>query len=64
MLLAGPPKIGKSWLALNIAISVATGTKAFGHFETVKGMVLYLAYEDSERRLNQRLNMIIKSKEI
>lgn len=29
-LLAGPPKVGKSWLALATAIAVAAGTKAFG----------------------------------
>lgn len=53
-ILAGRPKIGKSWLALQIAGAFGTGGRALG--ETVKrGKVLYLALEDSARRLKNRL---------
>lgn len=53
-ILAGRPKVGKSWLALQIAVAVATGGRVFNeHIE--KGSVLYLALEDSPRRLQQRL---------
>ena len=54
MLLFGRPKKGKSFLTLNIAICVAAGRAVFG--QTTSGKrVLYLALEDSERRLQQRL---------
>jgi RecA-family ATPase len=52
---SGKPKVGKSWLVLQMAVSVATGGIAFG--KTVKkGKVLYLALEDSQRRLNDRMS--------
>jgi len=54
-LLVGLPKIGKSWIALNIAIAVATGGKALGTLEAKKIGVLYLALEDTEKRLQKRM---------
>lgn len=32
-IIAGPPKIGKSWLVLNVAISVSSGCRAFGDIQ-------------------------------
>lgn len=58
-ILAGRPKIGKSWLALNISIAVANGTNALGRFETKKSKVLYIALEDSKRRIKDRINNIM-----
>lgn len=54
MLLAGKPKMGKSWMALGLCVSVATGTPALGSFEVEQGDALYLALEDNERRLRER----------
>lgn len=53
-LLAGLPKIGKSWLALQIAQAKAAGGKALGR-DIVRGPVLYLALEDPPRRLKERM---------
>lgn len=53
-ILAGKSKIGKSWLALQLAQSVATGGKAMNR-DVVKGPVLYLALEDPPRRLAERM---------
>lgn len=53
--LAGAPKIGKSWMALNIAVAVASGRPAFGNVPCDHGDVLYLALEDNNRRLKSRL---------
>ncbi len=63
-IMAGPPKQGKSWLALNIAIWVSTGTDVLNQYPTNKGKVLYLAFEDSERRLNDRLKKILDAYEL
>jgi len=52
-MLAGRPKMGKSWLALQIATAVATGGVALGE-RVRRGKVLYLAMEDSARRLQER----------
>lgn len=52
---AGPPKIGKSWLLPQIALSVATGKPLWG-LKTEQGTVLSLCLEDSKSRLQQRLS--------
>src|SRR6516164_8442727 len=54
-LLVGKPKVGKSWLALELSLGVAEG----GFVMTVirpacTGDVLYLALEDNQRRLQKR----------
>lgn len=49
-ILAGPQKVGKSFLALDISISVASGQPVLGR-ETAQGECLYLALEDTYRRL-------------
>ena len=53
-ILAGSPKIGKSWLALWICLQVAKGEKVWG-LETLKSEVLYLCLEDSFSRIQSRL---------
>ena len=54
-IVAGPPKIGKSWWALQLATSVAQGALAFDKFETERGRVFYFALEDSKTRIHKRL---------
>lgn len=39
------PKVGKSWLAAGLALSVATGRKWLNHFDTCRGRVLYVDNE-------------------
>lgn len=51
--LAGKPKLGKSWLALVLALAIASGNKFLG-YTTTTGSVLYIALEDGERRLQER----------
>lgn len=53
-ILAGAPKIGKSWLSLDICLSIAKGEKVLGK-EISKGTVLYLCLEDSFARIQNRL---------
>ena len=53
-LLAGASKVGKSWLTLQMCVAVATGKPFLGR-RTDPGAVLYLCYEDSERRIQSRL---------
>jgi hypothetical protein len=58
-MLAGRPKIGKSWMALDIALAVATpGGTCLGGLEPDHGDVLYAACEDSERRLQSRITRL------
>ena len=59
--IASQPKIGKSWLSLDLAICVATGQDFLGN-KTEQGDCLYLALEDSYHRLKSRLNLILGDK--
>ena len=52
--LAGKPKLGKSWLALQLGYAVACGDEVLGR-PVEKGRVLYAALEDNNRRLKSRL---------
>lgn len=51
----GGPKVGKSWLALHLATAVSCGGCFMGGIPVTQREVLYLALEDSERRLKYRL---------
>ena len=53
-LLAGAPKIGKSFLVLQMAYQVSMGAPFLG-FSSRQGTVLYLALEDTCERLQRRL---------
>lgn len=56
-MLAGAPKLGKSWASLDLALSVARGRPFLGR-DTAQGSVLYLALEDTPRRLQDRLRLL------
>lgn len=59
IVLAGSPKIGKSWLATDMMLTVSTPQrKLFGHFPSPEGTALYLALEDSLSRLQSRIRII------
>lgn len=59
-LLIGRPKQGKSWLVHSIALLAAAGRDIFGE-PTSATHVLYMALEDSERRLQNRTKKIMWS---
>ena len=56
-ILAGAPKIGKSFLVAQIAYHVSTG-KALWDYEVHPGTVLYLALEDDFQRIQSRMFMM------
>lgn len=55
--LVAAPKMGKSWLAFDLCLSVAAGDEWLGH-KTNQGATLYLALEDGLNRLQARLRTI------
>jgi hypothetical protein len=58
-LLAGRPKLGKSWLVLEMGLAVAMGGTCLGAIKCEQGDVLYLALEDNERRLQKRIDKVL-----
>lgn len=48
------PKIGKSWMVLDLAIAVAQGIPFLGAIPVEKRPVLYLALEDGPKRIQNR----------
>ncbi|MCM5558083.1 AAA family ATPase [Pleomorphomonas sp. JP5] len=54
-ILAGRQKLGKTWLALDFAVAVATGGLAMGAVPCQRGDVLYIDLENGERRIQRRL---------
>jgi hypothetical protein len=55
---AGKPKIGKSWLLYDLCLACAADRFVLGQIKPIQGDVLYLALEDSERRLKKRLQKL------
>ena len=53
-ILAGAPKVGKSWLALDMCLSIAKGESVLGQ-KTLQGTAVYLCLEDSYARIQNRL---------
>jgi len=53
-ILAGSPKVGKSWLALWLSVTLAKGESVWG-MKSRQGTTLYLCLEDSIRRIQNRL---------
>lgn len=54
-ILAGKPKKGKSLFALNIALAITGKSAALGNITVEGGSVIYLALEDTLRRLQSRI---------
>ncbi len=61
-ILASPPKYGKSWMVLALCLAISMGEKFLGH-KTNKCGCLYLALEDSRRRLKSRMNKLLTGRE-
>lgn len=62
--LAGAPKMGKSWLVQQLSLSIAMGGLAMSKFITNQGSVLHLALEDPMRRFQDRLRSQLKPGEL
>lgn len=60
-ILASPPKYGKSWMVLALCLAVASGGRFLGYTTNQCGC-LYLALEDSQRRLKTRMDKLLAGK--
>lgn len=63
--LAGNPKAMKTWMGLDLAISVASGTPCLGRFAVEdRGPVLAFLAEDRHREIRQRVAAICRHREL
>src|SRR6516162_9275314 len=58
-LLCSKPKFGKSWLAYDLCIACTMDRFTLGTIKPAQGDVLYLALEDSKRRLQRRMSKLL-----
>ncbi len=59
VIFAGSPKVGKSWFVLHMLLSVCYDMSSFiGHKVLAHGSALYLALEDSEARIKERITKL------
>jgi hypothetical protein len=64
-IVGGPAKCGKTWLALDMAVSLASGTPCLGLYHpTRRGRVLLYAAEDSQSILKQRIEAICRHRKL
>lgn len=64
-LIGAPPKHYKTWLAADLALSVATGTPALGRYHVREpGRVLFFGAEDSSPSLRTRFETIAQNRGI
>jgi RecA-family ATPase len=61
-ILAGKPKIGKSWMVLELCLGVAGPHSVLGDVQPMSGDVLYLALEDTPQRLQRRTRRLLGDK--
>ena len=64
IMIAGPPNIGKSWLIMQLALAVATGTKFLGHFDVEQSPVLIIDEEGHPFGDQERLQMLINGHDV
>jgi len=59
--LAGAPKVGKSWFVLALLLARASGGRALGAVQVSHAEdVLYLALEDGDRRMQARCRVLLR----
>jgi AAA domain len=58
-LLCSKPKLGKSWLVLDLCLGCTVDRFILGTIKPMQGDVLYLALEDSKRRLQRRMTKLL-----
>src|SRR5438067_4068543 len=58
LVLAGRQKLGKTWLAIDMALAVATGGAAIGSIMCDQGDVLYIDMENGPRRIQGRIKTL------
>src|SRR5262245_50826570 len=57
----GNPKLGKSWMALSLAIAIVTGSTFLGRDVHMTGPVIYFSGEGHVSKTNERVAALLKA---
>lgn len=64
-MLVGPPKIGKTWLVLELALSIVTGRPAFERYAVpTRGPAMVIVEESGRTALHRRLDALARGRAI
>lgn len=63
-LIAGNPGVGKTWLALDMLMSVASGQLCLGKYPVKQGAVLLVEEEASELNLSRRVHAMARARNL
>ncbi len=61
-ILYGPPRIGKSWFTLHLALSIALGESVLGQLPTTPNDVLYLGLQDTPQQMCARTRKLLATR--
>lgn len=61
-MIVGPPKVGKTWTVLELAVAIATGRQAFGTLEVEQGPVIVVLEESGRDALHRRLDALTRGR--
>lgn len=62
--IVGLPEARKTWILMDLALSISTGTKWLGQFECKKNKVIYLDQERSRASTIERFNQLLTGREL
>ena len=63
-LIAGNPGVGKTWLALDMLLAVATGGLCMGKYQAIKSPALLVEEEGSELHLQRRIHALARARQL
>ena len=64
-IIGGQPKLWKSWMCLDMAVSVSSGTACLGRFQVKKpGPTLVFMAEDEQHEVRRRVDCICKNRDL
>lgn len=63
-IISGQPKSGKSFLTLDLGISLATGKNFLGEFGVQKTGILLISKEDPQRLINERIKQLTDEEDL
>lgn len=60
-IISGESKAGKTWMLLELAAAIASGTKWLGEYQCLKGAVLYINFEVDDKSFSKRVQDVCRA---